>query len=157
VSTDRHSVLVVEFDPALRDRIGRWLEYAGFDVLGCPGPSPPDYSCIGARDGRCALAVEANLVVLDLWLASDRVLTGTYAWSLLGYYLAWGRPVVALSPRQDVMRRSLRLIEERVVWLDSPPEERELVETVRAQLRMVEGPSREGTSAPPHCLLHEGK
>jgi DNA-binding response OmpR family regulator len=142
MSADRRSILVVEFDPALRDRIGRWLEYAGFDVLGCPGPSAPDYSCVGARRGRCALADEADLVVLDLWLASDRELSGTYSSSLLAHYLAWRKRVVALTPRQDILRRSLRLIEEPVVWLDSPPEERDLVETVRAELRARRCPAR---------------
>lgn len=41
----RRTVLVVEADPAERERFGSWLEGSGFDVLACPGPTEPDYTC----------------------------------------------------------------------------------------------------------------
>jgi hypothetical protein len=41
--------------------------------------------------------VDADVVVLDLWLASDTMLRGTPAMQLLSYYLDLGKPVVALQ------------------------------------------------------------
>ena len=38
-----------------------------------------------------------DVVVLDLWLASDTMLRGTPATQPLSYYLDLGRPVVALQ------------------------------------------------------------
>ena len=39
--------LVVEADRAERERFGTWLERSGFEVLMCPGPTEPDYTCVG--------------------------------------------------------------------------------------------------------------
>jgi hypothetical protein len=47
----RGPVLLVERDSEERDLIGGWLENAGYDVLACPGPSAPDYTCIGGDGG----------------------------------------------------------------------------------------------------------
>jgi hypothetical protein len=43
------------------------------------------------------LAVGADVVVLDLWLASETMLRGTPAMQLLSYYLDLGKPAVALQ------------------------------------------------------------
>jgi hypothetical protein len=48
-------VLLVEQDPEERDLIGGWLENDGYDVLACPGPSAPDYACIGEEARHCPL------------------------------------------------------------------------------------------------------
>lgn len=48
-------VLVVESDPTLREQLGEWLETEQFVELSCPGPLPPDYSCVGSREGICSL------------------------------------------------------------------------------------------------------
>ncbi len=93
----RTAVLVVEADAGERGRLGDELERAGFDVLLCPGPMPPDYTCVGSRQGACPLVASADVVVLDLWLESDTVLAGTPAEELLELYVAAGRPVVALG------------------------------------------------------------
>jgi hypothetical protein len=86
VSLDRPVVLNVDRDPDTRDRVGRWLEDAGLDVVACPGPTAPEFTCIGSRDGHCPLAQKADLIVLDLWLDSDAAMIGTRAWNLVRFY-----------------------------------------------------------------------
>jgi DNA-binding response OmpR family regulator len=137
-------VLLVESDPDLRDRVGGWLEDAGLEVVGCPGPSRPDYTCIGVRRDGCALAHAAHLVVMDLWLGSDQALLGTSSTRLLARYLGWGKPVIAISARHDHGRLLKLFVQEELILLDWPPERRELTETVRAVLagdRQKVGPS----------------
>jgi len=128
-------ILVVESEPAARERLGWWLDEAGFETLTCPGPSAPDYTCIAGRGGGCPLTRSADLVLLDLWLGSDRAVMGTRSSELLRYYLSSGKPVVALGHRRDHTRFDLRFLEEPVIWLDGPADRRELVETVAAVLR----------------------
>ncbi len=91
------SVLVVEADSSERARFGAWLERAGYQVLYCPGPTEPDYTCIGSRGQPCPLAAEARLVVLDMSLESEAVVMGTAAEELLGLYLVSGHQIVALG------------------------------------------------------------
>ena len=131
----RRAVLVVENDAELLDRMGGWLEGAGFDVLACPGPSRPDYTCVAGRGLPCPLAHAVDAVVLDLWLASDSVLCGTSSTELLAYYLSSERPVVALSARHDHTRLINLFLEDPLFVLESPPERQELCETVAAILR----------------------
>jgi hypothetical protein len=94
-----NGILVVEADAAERDRYASALESAGFHVLTCPGPTEPDYTCVGAREGTCPLLEEAAVVVLDMSLDSEALLIGTPAEELLGLYLTSGRPVVVLGSR----------------------------------------------------------
>src|SRR5439155_17121019 len=56
------TVLLVNLDATERDGLGEALEDAGFQVLDCPGPSFPDYTCIGAREGYCPLVEHADSV-----------------------------------------------------------------------------------------------
>ena len=110
---DAATVLVVEPDEDVRDRIGAWLEEDGFEVIGCPGPGTPDYACIGSRSWSCPLEREADIVVLDLCQASDLAMEGTPAEELLAWYVWKGHPVVALrhgrtaSPAVDPARVSV--------------------------------------------------
>ena len=83
MSLDRPVVLIVDRDADTRDRVGTWLEDAGLDVVACPGPTAPEFTCIGSRDGQCPLAQEADVIVLDLWLDSDAAMVGTRARSLV--------------------------------------------------------------------------
>ncbi|HYT78426.1 MAG TPA: hypothetical protein VEQ37_04060 [Actinomycetota bacterium] len=69
-------VLVVQSDLDDRDLIGSWLEAEGYDVASCPGPTRPEYTCVGSRTQRCPLVEEAELVVLDLVLDSDIAMEG---------------------------------------------------------------------------------
>ncbi len=125
------SVLLVEHDPELKDRIGGWLEDGGLDVYLCPGPSAPTYSCIASEGQACPLVQAADLVVLDLWLATDSVMMGTSASQLLSFYLSSGKPVVVVDHGHDELR-SFR--EEVAAVLEFPPERRDLIETVQILL-----------------------
>ena len=93
------AVLLVEADEAERERYAGALESAGFEVVTCPGPTEPDYTCVGAREGACPLVAEAAVVVLDMSLDSEALLTGTPAEEILGLYLTSGIPVVVLGSR----------------------------------------------------------
>jgi CheY-like chemotaxis protein len=128
---DTPSVLLVEHDPELRYRIGAWLESADIQVYQCPGPSAPTYNCIASSGKPCPLVHAADLVLLDLWLASESALMGTSASQLLSYYVATGKPVVVVDHGHDELR-SFR--DEVSAVLEYPPERRELVETVEVLL-----------------------
>lgn len=105
------NVLVVEADDDERDRIASWLERAGYDVSICPGPTGPDYTCVGSREGTCALASEAGVIVLDMSLDSEAVMTGTAAEELLALYLFGGHRLVVLGshPGGEVPGQLVRL------------------------------------------------
>jgi hypothetical protein len=90
-------VLLVEGDDGAREDLGRTLEAAGHQVLLCQGPSGPDYSCIGTRGGRCALADGVDAVVLDTRLRGDDLFGGTTGWQLGLLYRDRGLPLVALA------------------------------------------------------------
>ena len=126
------TVLLVERSRDVRDRIGRWLEEAGYDVMNCSGPIGPEYRCVAERSGGCPLVRGADAVVLDLWLESDAVLEGTSGLDLLGYYLGSGRPVVAITHRDEPISV---FCEENLATLPWPLDRRETVETVGALLR----------------------
>lgn len=125
-SEDRGTLLLVESDPDERDRVASWLEEAGYDVDVCPGPTGPDYTCIGARTGACSLATGASVVILDMSLESEALMVGTAAEELLALYLFGGHRVVALGshPGHDVS--------EQLVRLHRHPERETLVDAVRS-------------------------
>jgi hypothetical protein len=129
-------VLLVEADPELRDRIGMWLECSGFEVLLCPGPSAPSYTCLASKGRPCALAKGADVVLLDLWLASDNIMLGTTASELLAYYVSNDRPVVVIDPGHEELLAFVDEIAARIEW---PPERRELVESVRVAFQAKAG------------------
>jgi CheY-like chemotaxis protein len=128
---DRQTVLIVEHDDEARDRMGRWFERAGYEVLACPGPSLQSLVCLGGTTGPCPLVDGADLVVLSLWLQSDSLMEGTSSLELLMYYISAGKPIIAISFGPDA---SHLFMEERLAVLDWPPEHAELLETARAML-----------------------
>jgi hypothetical protein len=123
----RPTVLVVAEESALSEAMLAWLGDAGLSVIHCPGPQPPSYVCAGGRGERCLLAGSVDLVVLDLWLASDTVLRGTPAMQLLSYYLDLGMPVVALQRLGGPPGRFAAEGVELVSW---PPTPRALLDAV---------------------------
>ena len=123
------AVLVVEFDEKERRRIGSWLAQAGFQALMCPGPRAPDYTCLGGRGMPCPLARDADIVVLDLRLASDEMMTGTAGWEILVYYVSNGKKVVALSGDEDSVHP---FADDRVTVIKRPPDRDAVVAAVRA-------------------------
>jgi len=120
------NVLVVEPDPVERERLAAALETDGFEVLLCTGPGAPDYSCIGAREGRCPLATDGCIVILDLDLDSDAAVVGTSAEELLGFYLGANHRVVTLSTRSTDYQ------DERALELRHHPEQEVLLNAVWA-------------------------
>ena len=122
------TVLLVEFDGAERDRLGACLSEAGFDVLSCPGPTEPDYTCIGVREKRCPLAQAADVVVVDLLLGSDTMMRGSPGWEMCLFYYDQGLPIVALTGVSDPI---VPTADERVRRLSRHPMRAELVATVR--------------------------
>ena len=127
------TVLLVEADRDERDRLAVWFEEAGFEVATCPGPTGPDYTCVGARGGTCALADEATVVVLDMSLESEAVVRGTAAEELLAMYLFAGHRIVALGshPGGEVPGQLIRL--------HRHPERDELVRAVRELVALGPG------------------
>jgi hypothetical protein len=107
----RGTVLLVESDAQERERLAAGLEDAGFDVTLCPGPSGPDYTCVGARTLECPLAKGASVVVLDMWLDGDDLMEGTPAEELLDVYLLAGHRVIVLAPHphDEIPGRVVRL------------------------------------------------
>jgi len=95
---DERTVLLVEPDDDERERLGEALEEAGYQVIACPGPTDPDYTCIGGWEGYCPLLERADVVVLNTWLASDEIGVGTSSDELLQLYVWSGRTVFAIGP-----------------------------------------------------------
>lgn len=122
------TVLVVEHDRGQLDRLGRALEDAGFDVIPCPGPTAPEYRCIGDRESYCPLVEQADVVVLDPWLAGDELGVGTTADALIGLYGDRGRTVVLLGSEGWLDPFSAG----HVVRLGDRPDRHEVVAAVRS-------------------------
>jgi DNA-binding response OmpR family regulator len=129
-------VLVVTEDREPSENMATWLREDGFDVITCPGPQAPSYVCAGGRGESCPLAVCADVVVLDLRLASDTVLKGTPALQLLGYYTDLGGPVVVLQRLGDRVGPFVGNGVEPVRW---PPTRRSLLRAVHGRLAASAG------------------
>lgn len=95
-------VLLVRGEDEERDLMGSWLEAGGYDVMVCPGPGAPDYTCVGERTGRCPLAEAADVVVLDGRLESGEVPDGTSPYDLLALYRTLDRPVLVLDGALEI-------------------------------------------------------
>ena len=130
------SVLLVEADEDDRERFGRWLEDAGYDVVSCPGPRAPDYTCIGGREGACPLTAGVDMIVLDTRLDSELAVEGTSASDLLSVYRTTGKPILLVVPNG-----SLGAHEPGVVPLAWPLDRADLLLATRSLT--VQSPSRE--------------
>ena len=122
------TVLIVEADPGEQGLLGDWLERAVFEVLTCPGPSGPDYVCVGNREGTCPLVQHADIVVLDFDLESESVMQGTTSEELVELYLDLGRPIVALGAHLGPLDP---FPDERVLRLPRHPDHELLVDAVK--------------------------
>jgi hypothetical protein len=122
-------VLLVEPDDERRSLFGGWLEDAGFDVLTCPGPTAPDYACMGGRSGRCPLVDPAALVVVDLSLSSGVVGHQGVGADVLAYYLLAELPIVTLGRGDDLRADG---VQDQVVALPRSPERPALLAAIRA-------------------------
>jgi hypothetical protein len=125
----QQTVLIVESEAAQRDEMAAWLDDAGYDVELCPGPSAPDYTCIGGRGRPCPLANGADMVVLNEHLTSDALMRGTPGWQLLTYYMELGKPVVVLIDASDFV---LPRDDHQVKVLNRPVDRRSLLKALAA-------------------------
>lgn len=133
---DKGRVLLVEADPGNRDEYGRWLDESGYEVSTCPGPSGPDYVCVGGRRGWCPLVEPADVVVLDLDLDSEVEEEGTSAFELLSLYTSSRKPVVAVGSDP----RIVGVFPERLAaGLLGPPTRPQLVQAVRTSIAQAAG------------------
>lgn len=123
------NVLVVEPDEEQRRRIGAWLEEELYDIMYCPGPSAPEYTCLLSRGQPCALERGADLVVLDLNLRSDVAMTGTPGWELLLAYHERGNRIVAVAGESETVGV---LPDERVAVVRRPVERDALLAAIRS-------------------------
>ena len=136
MTMDMERVLLVEADATSSREYGKWLEDYGYDVMTCPGPTAPDYTCVGAREGYCPLVGVADVVVLDLDLDSEIEETGTSASELLGLYTNSGKPVVAVGSDP----RIVRVFPQRLTTgLAGPVTRGELVEAVTEEILRAGG------------------
>jgi hypothetical protein len=92
----RSTALVVSEDEGLRATLAEWLEDDGIDVMVCPGPRRPHYSCIGLRGQPCPLIHGADLVLVDLHPESGQLIDSTSRNELVNHYRQLGRRVVAI-------------------------------------------------------------
>jgi hypothetical protein len=125
--TTEAPILLVEHEEGRRVLIAGWLEDAGYDVLTCPGPSAPGYSCIGSREGHCPLVDPASLVVLDLSFSREATIRAPIDIDLLGFYLLTGKPIIALGRGDDLLADRL---EDQLITLERTPDHGDFLETV---------------------------
>jgi hypothetical protein len=125
-------ILLVERGDERRALFGGWLEAAGYEVLSCPGPSAPEYSCIGRRSGHCPLVEAASLVVLDLSCSSEPEIRPTIDVQLLAYYLMTGTSIVALGRGEDLLAERGP---ERVTSMERTPARQSFLAAVGSLLR----------------------
>ena len=121
------SVLVVAYDDETRNRWSDWLDRPATDVMACRGPRQPTYTCLGGQGKPCPLANGAELVVLDLNLASDEAMEGAPAWQLLLYYLEQGCDVVAVTDGEVLLRW---LQDDHLLTIPTPVDREALIEAI---------------------------
>jgi CheY-like chemotaxis protein len=133
---DTRRVLLVEADPGNRQMYGAWLEEGGYEVLTCPGPTAPDYACVGGLRGGCPLVEPVDVVVLDLDLDSEIEEVGTSAFELLSLYTSSGKPVVAVGSDP----RMVRVFPERAITgILGPPTRPGLVQAIGESIAWAVG------------------
>jgi hypothetical protein len=98
-------VLLVEPNAMERDRVGSWLEAAGYGVINCPGPPGAGMVCLGQRGRGCGLVEIADLLILDLRLVRDAVTDRTPGRRLVHYYLSSGKPLMLLGDPAQLGKR----------------------------------------------------
>lgn len=92
---DAEEILIVERDAAVRERVSTALVYAGYEVMVCPGPQGPTYSCVAGWGPPCPLTRSARSVVLGD-VEGDYAMIGTPRWMMLEYYEGLGKSVVGI-------------------------------------------------------------
>ena len=132
-------VLLVEHDQDVARNLDGWLEAEGFDVYGCPGPTAPDYSCLGGRDEPCPLEAIADIIVLDMRQASDVVMRGLPGWQLALRYYEMGKKLVVLLDDDDPVRPSA---DDALSRVRRPVEKEPFLRAVREMVQRINNESR---------------
>jgi len=91
------SVLLVSSSGDAAAALSIALDDSGHDLMICPGPHVPAYSCVYDKVGRCPLPEAVDVIVLDADLESDAAGQGTSSHELFGYYRTVGCPVIVLA------------------------------------------------------------
>jgi hypothetical protein len=125
------AALIVSDDAGLRQGLAARFEASGMEVMECPGPHRPDFSCVGLEGRSCALLNGADLVVVDLHPEPGGVIDTTRRAELLGHYTQEGRQVVALV---DADSTNIQPLANGVVVAGRLDEPEELLDTVRELL-----------------------
>lgn len=102
VKVPSRKALVVSESVGLRDSVGGRLEDDGIEVMSCPGPRAPHFSCIGIRGLGCPLQEAAGVVLLDLHPEPGMYLDTTARVSLVEYYHEHAKTVLALVDEPDL-------------------------------------------------------
>ncbi len=111
-------------------------------MIRCRGPGAE--LCPVEHGRPCALAREADVIVVDLSLQTEASLEeGISPGELLAYYLGEGKPVIVLTRSPQGIRPFL---DERVQVLGRPPDVADLSAAIRSALRPDE--SRVSPSVP---------
>ena len=90
------TAVVVSEDDGLRQGVASWLEEAGLEVMVCPGPRAPHFTCIGLEGGACPLVAGTDVVLLDLHPEPGELVDNTSRRELLRHYTAAGHRVIAM-------------------------------------------------------------
>ncbi len=98
---DGASVLIVASNRDAMETLGFWFEQEGFDVLGCPGPADVHAACLRPDASACPLAVDADLVVLDLSPERIEPVGRAVRRGLIERYAGWGLPLLVLAGPDD--------------------------------------------------------
>jgi hypothetical protein len=122
------SVLVVGTDPDVMERFGSWLEDEGLEAVGCPGPPLVGGGCIGVTSGRCPLADDAAVVVLDLRSEVLEPPNVRARAAILGMYLDLGTPTVILG---DPAELGVPNIPRQVTIIGRMPDRGQFLDVVR--------------------------
>jgi hypothetical protein len=128
-ATARAPILLVEHDERRSALFGGWIQDAGYEVLACPGPSAPGYSCIGSREGHCPLVDPASLVVLDLSFSPEATIRAPIDIDLLDVYLLTGKRIIALGRGDDLLADGL---ENQLITLERMPDRGDFLAAVHS-------------------------
>ena len=136
-------VLVVQRDAAYAAVLTRRFQAAGFQVVGCAGPHPPDYHCYvltgtspggepapPGAEGRCPIVEIVDVLVYDPWLYATKGSSDASALIRALRRRYPSQPIVLAWPEQGLPRLGDHLMLDPAVHV-GPSDPDALVEFVR--------------------------
>lgn len=128
------NALVIEENEAVAAQLEGWLRDAGYVVRYCAGPTAPRYRCAEGHGGPRALIRDADLVLIDPWIASDDVMDGVAAIDLLTECAIDEIPTVVFRHGWD-----LRNIADAFVSAGWPPTRSEILTSIDTSRQTEQG------------------